>query len=89
MKEIDISRIIDSIDFQKNFYQDIGNGLMLTNREIEILNKYHIPYLNCHSLKEILFEVEEVINYMGIAEDDLDYLSSSLAERDYYLNTNK
>ena len=62
---------------------------MLTNHEIEVLNRYKIPYSNCHSLKEILFEVEEVLEDMDIVDEDLESISESISERDYYQNTNK
>ena len=34
----DIDNFISNI-INDNSYQDIGNGIMLTNREIEVLNK--------------------------------------------------
>ena len=33
--------------------------------------------------------IEEVISDMDIVDDDLDYISSTISERDYYQNTNK
>ena len=85
--EIDINKFISEIDFNANKYNDIGNGILLTNREIDILNKYKINYKKCNSLKEILFEVEDILNDM--VDEELDYISSTIAERDYYQNTNK
>lgn len=87
-KELDIESIANNLDFNSNSFQNI-NGMMLTNREIEVLDKYKIPYQRCNSLKEIIFEIEEVIDDIDIVEDDLDYISSTIAERDYYQNTNK
>ena len=87
-KEFDIDNIVSNLDFESNNFQNV-NGMMLTNREIEVLNKYKIPYQKCNNLKEIIFEIEEVIEDMDIVEDDLDYISSTIAERDYYQNTNK
>ena len=67
-KEYDIDEIVSSIDFNSGSFQNI-NGMMLTNREIEVLNKYKIPYQKCNNLKEIIFEInciqyEISINYM-------------------------
>ena len=76
------------MDFSSNSFQNI-NGMMLTNHEIDILKKYKIDYLNCKSLKEIIFEIEEILNDMDIVDEELDYISNSISERDYYLNTNK
>ena len=87
--EIDLNKFISEIDFNANKYNYIGNGILLTNREIDILNKYKINYKKCNSLKEILFEVEDILNDMDIVDEELDYISSTIAERDYYQNTNK
>ena len=87
--EYDIDKLVSELDFTSNELQDIGHNVLLTNKEIEILNRYKINYQKCLSLKEILFEIESVIDDMDIVEEDLDQISASIAERDYYLNTNK
>ena len=88
-KEYDIDSLISNMDFDSGKLQDIGNGLFLTNKEVQVLEQYRIPYQNCHSLKEILYEIEEVLNDMDIVDEELDMVSSSISERDYYQNTNK
>ena len=88
MKEYDIDNLVSNLDFKSNELNNI-NGLLLTNREIEVLDRYKIPYKNCHDLKQVLYEIEEVISDMDIVDDDLDYISSTISERDYYQNTNK
>ena len=88
MKEYDIDSLVSDIDFNSNKLNNV-NGLLLTNREIEVLERYKIPYKNCSDLKQVLFEIEEVISDMDIVEEDLDYISSTISERDYYQNTNK
>lgn len=88
MKEYDIDKLVTRLDFDSNSFNNV-NGLMLTNKEIEVLDKYKIDYKNCKSLKELLFEVEEIINEMDIVDEELDYISCSISERDYYQNTNK
>lgn len=87
-KEYDIDGIVSNIDFNSNSFQNI-NGMMLTNHEIEVLNRYKIPYQKCNNLKEIIFEIEEILDNMDIVDEDLDYISSTISERDYYQNTNK
>lgn len=87
--EYDINKLVSEIDFESNQLQNIGHNIMLTNKEIEVLNRYKINYQKCLSLKEVLFEIENIIDDMDIVEEDLDQISASIAERDYYLNTNK
>ena len=53
-------------------------------------NKFNnINYKNCTTLKEIIFQIEDLIQDMDIVEEDLDYISGTISERDYYQNTNK
>ena len=87
-KEYDIETLVSNIDFNSGSFQNI-NGMMLTNHEIEVLDRYKIPYKKCNSLKEIIFEIEEIIEDSDIVDEDLDYISSTISERDYYQNTNK
>ena len=87
-KEYDIDSLVSNIDFNSGSFQNI-NGMMLTNQEIEVLDRYEIPYKKCNSLKEVIFEIEEVIGDSDIVDEDLDYISSTISERDYYQNTNK
>lgn len=87
--DYDIDSLVSNLDFHSNKLNTIGNNLMLTNKEIEILDRYKINYLKCNSLKEILFEVEEILNDMDIVDEELDQISQSISERDYYQNTNK
>ena len=86
--EFDIDKIISEMDFTKNSINNCGNGIYLTNFEIDILNKYHINYLNCTSMKEVIFLIEDIL-VEDNSLDDLENISKSISERDYYLNTNK
>lgn len=82
-----VKEIGNSLDFQAGSFVDV-NGLLLTNRELETLNHYEIPYTNCKTLKEIVYLVEDALLDFEDDENLLD-LSYSISERDYYLNTNK
>ena len=80
-EEYNIEELVGNLDFQSGQFQDIGNGIFLTNREIEILKRYKIPYTQCKSLKEIIFEVEEVLQDMDI--DLLQHLQQHLKYDNY------
>lgn len=88
--EYNIDEIVSNLDFKSLELVNLENGLSLTNYEIEVLNRYDIDYKNCSGLKEILYLIEDVFNYDDVADyEELDSVSSSIAERDYYQNTNK
>lgn len=84
--EYDIDTIISEMDFTSNSLNDIG-GLLLTNKEIEILDRYDIDYKKCVSLKEVIYLIEDILEEEEI--EDLELISQSISERDYYQNTNK
>lgn len=87
--EYNIDEIVSNLDFNSSKLNNL-NGLLLTNNEIEVLNKYNIEYQSCGSLKEVLMLIEERFNYEEIDNpEELDSVSSSIAERDYYQNSNK
>lgn len=88
--EYNIDEIISNLDFKSSKLNNLSNGLVLTNNEIDILNKYNIEYKSCNSLKDVLMLIEEKFNYEEVDNpDELDSVSASIAERDYYQNSNK
>lgn len=88
MSDEEIEKIASDIDFESNLLTTTKNGILLTNYEISILDKYKIPYQNTTSLKEIIYLIEDILNEDNSLED-LENISLSISERDYYMNTNK
>lgn len=74
-------------DFDKTMIRDY-NGILLSKDEIEVLRRYDIHYENYNSMKELIYEIEDVITDLTDATD-LEEVSINLSERDYYHNTNK
>ena len=87
--EYDIDSLVSGLDFTSGSFVEVSSGVLLTNREIEVLNMYKINYHNCNNLKEIIFIIEDVLEDMDVVDDELELISQSIAERDYYQNTNK
>ena len=65
----------------------INDKLYLTNKEIEVLEKYDIEYHT--SIEELMFKLDEVLNESGGEYPDLEEVSNSISEFNYYHNTNK
>lgn len=88
--EYDIEKIVSNLDFKSLELVNLNNRLSLTNNEIMILDRYGIDYKQCSSLKEVLSLIEEVFTYGEVDDfEELDGVSQTIAERDYYQNTNK
>lgn len=66
----------------------VNEKIFLTKNQIEILTRYQIPFEQCSSIKEIIFLIEEILE-SGDFDEDLEVVSSSLQEFDYYVNYKK
>ena len=83
---MDMDNIV-GIDFDKNMHKKRDNGMLLSDYQIEVLKKYDIDYLKYNNISSLIYEIEEILN--TDYNEDLDKLSSELAEFNYYNNTNK
>ena len=58
------------------------NGLLLTDYQITILKRNEINYLNYGSLKEILFDINEILDLEE--DEELEQVAKELDEQNYY-----
>ena len=65
----------------------INDNLYLTNKEIEVLDRYDIEYKN-KSIEELIYEIEDILNEDD-SYSDLEEVSIGLSEFNYYHNTKK
>ena len=80
---------IKSIDVTTSFLKKRNNGILLSDEEINILNRYQIDYQNCVNTEELVFKIEEYLNDEVIEADDLEHLSNRLSEFRYYYEIKK
>lgn len=89
-KEYNIDELLKDMDLEKDMLHDYGNGLLLSDKHISILNRYNINYKKYNNINNLLFDIEEYLNDNGdLDNDDLEWVSSDLSERNYYQNTKK
>ena len=65
----------------------INDKLYLTNKQIEVLEKYDIDYHT--SIEELMFKLDEILNESNDEYPDLEEVSNSISEFNYYHNVNK
>ena len=70
--EYDINTLLNDIDFTSNKLNFISKKLVLSNQEIEVLERYKIDYKKCQDLKEVLCEIEEVLGELEEDGEDLE-----------------
>ena len=87
-KNLDIEKLVKDVYEDKSFIKNRGNGIYLSNNQVEVLRKYNIDYEKYNSLNSLIFEIEEILNEETDL-DDLEEISQKLSELNYYNNTNK
>lgn len=88
-KEVTVDELVKDIDFEKDMLKDYGSGILLSDTYIEILNRYQINYKEFSNIDSLINEIEGYLNDSCTDNDDLEWLSQQLAERNYYQNTKK
>lgn len=58
------------------------NGMLLSDYHIEVLSRNGIDYLKYGSIKEILFEINDILDEG--ADEELELVARELDERNYY-----
>ena len=86
-KEVSVDSLIKELNIESDYMKRRSNGLYLSDNQIEVLRKYDIHYEKYTNLNSLIFEIEEILNEQEL--EDLEEVSSKLAELNYYNNTNK
>ena len=87
MKDYDVDKLTNEIDFNKNKLVKVNDKLYLTNYQIDVLKRNDINPLTYNSLKDIIYVAEEA--YEETLDEELDLILGELSERNYYENVNK
>ena len=72
---------------EKTFLKRRENGLMLSDNDIEVLERNNINYLEYSSLESLIFAISESLDEEE--NDELEELNIKLGEYNYYNYTNK
>ena len=74
---------------ENNMLKNISSNIMLTQKEMDVLNKYGINYRECLDMNDLLYKVEYYLNSSYESYSDLEDVSYNLSERTYYMSDNK
>lgn len=85
--EIDINQAIDFADYGSSLLKRRDNGMLLSDYQVDVLKKNGLNYLNYGSIQTLLFDIEDILN--DDYDEELDIISSQLAEYIYYKDTKK
>lgn len=87
-KELNLEKLVKEINDDNTMTKMRGNGIYLSDNQIDVLKRYNIDYQKYTSLNSLIFDIEEILNEETDIED-LEEVSQKLAELNYYNNTNK
>lgn len=65
------------------------NNIYITDYQVNILKKYGIDVKEYNDLNELIYTIEKILNNSIDDLTDLDYVSETLSEYNYYNNINK
>lgn len=86
-KEVSVEEAFNLTGVENSFLKRRTNGLLLSDYQIEVLDRNDIHYQNYSNMSSLLFEIEEALNQEE--NEELDEVSRQLAEMHYYSETNK
>ncbi len=78
---------IDEINKVSRDMHNSYNGIYLTNNEVNILKDNGFDVYKYHNIKELMFDLEDAIEESE--NESLEMILDSIAEFNYYHNTNK
>ena len=76
------------ISNEKNFLKKYNN-IYISDEQVNILKKYNINIEKYININELIYDIEECLNDSYIELEDLEWVSQTLSEYNYYNNTNK
>ncbi len=82
MKENEFENLV-----KKNELKKVGKNLYLSQYQMDVLGKYHIPYEGVEDSKELLFMLNEIPD--DEEYDELESVANMIAETSYYKDTRK
>ena len=87
MEDFDINSIIKDINFEEDFIGYINGDIVLSNKEMEVLKRNEIKYEEYDTVSRLLTDIDDIL--IDNDDEELEEVSQSISERNYYLNTNK
>ncbi len=87
-QEFDIEKLTENVYDDKSMLKMRGNGIYLSDNDVQVLKRYGIDYIKYNSIKSLIFDIEQILNEETDLQD-LEELSDRLSELNYYNNTNK
>ena len=88
-KKLDIDSLTKDVYNDKSMIKMRGNGIYLSDNQIEVLKRYDIDYKKYISLNSLIFEIEEILNEEDIYNNsEFTGYHKKISIKDYVLIVN-
>ena len=85
--DYNIEELNKEFNYDDNFIGFDNGILTLSNKEIEVLKRNEIDYENMSTVSMLLTTIDDIL--IDNDDEELESVSLSISERNYYNNTNK
>ena len=85
--EVSIEDLAKIADIDNIILKRRNNGLLLSDYQISVLERFNINYLNFSDFRSLMYDIESILN--DDYDDELDFVGSQIAELIYYKDTKK
>ena len=65
------------------------NNIYISEEQKDILDRYNIDVNNYKDVSSLIYDIEEILNDSIDKLEDLEWVSESISEYNYYNNVNK
>lgn len=79
----------EDIISNENKFMKKHNNIYISLEQINILKKYNIDIDNYKNFSELMYDIEDCLNNSYDELEDLEWVSESLSDNNYYNNVNK
>lgn len=86
-KDISLDEAIEYSEIDKYVYKRKKNNILLSDYQVDILNKWGINWNDYINARELLFRIEECLD--ELYDEELDMVGKQIYEFIYYNDTNK
>lgn len=85
--EVSLEEAVNFSDFENLLLKRRENNLLLSDYQVSVLERFGISYSKFNNIRELMFEIENILD--DDFDDELDLISSQLSEFIYYNETKK
>lgn len=86
-QEVNVNEAVNFSNYDNLILKRRNNNMLLSDYQVSVLSRNGIDFMKYNGVRELLFDIEELLN--DDYDDELDIVSSQISEYIYYNDTKK